>query len=265
MKRIISAIICSLIVFAAAFTPASAHDARLLDGAGLLDEYGMEAVTEALDSMSEQLEMELVIVTTDSTDGKEPRDYAADIYDYGDYGYNTTNDGIVLLIVMDDRYVGMTSTGKGRSVYSASVQNDMRGVITPYLSDGDYERAFLLFCELCSDAKDAYDRGESYDVNNYDYSEKMPLSVLIIASMIIGLIVALIAVLVMRSKMKSVKSRNEASDYVRPDSFSAAGNEIFLYRTVDRREKPQDNGSSSGGGSHTGSSGVGHTSTGGHF
>lgn len=264
MKRIISAIIFSLIVFAAAFTPASAQGARLLDGAGLLDEYSAEAVTEALDRMSEQLKMELVIVTTDSTDGREPRDYAADIYDYGDYGYNTTNDGIVLLIVMDDRYVGMTSTGKGRSVYTASVQNDMRDVITPYLSDGDYERAFLLFCELCSDAKDAYDRGESYDVSNYDYSEKMPLSVLIIASMIIGLIVALIAVLVMRSKMKSVRSRNEASDYVRPESFNSAGNEIFLYRTVDRREKPQDNGGSSGG-SHTGSSGVGHTSTGGHF
>ena len=263
MKRIISAIIFSLIVFAAAFIPASAHGARLLDGAGLLDEYSAEAVTEALDRMSEQLKMELVIVTTDSTDGREPRDYAADIYDYGDYGYNTTNDGIVLLIVMDDRYVGMTSTGKGRSVYTASVQNDMRDVITPYLSDGNYERAFLLFCELCSDAKDAYDRGESYDVSNYDYSEKMPLSVLIIASMIIGLIVALIAVLVMRSKMKSVRSRNEASDYVRPESFSSAGNEIFLYRTIDRREKPQDNGGS--GGSHTGSSGVGHTSTGGHF
>ncbi len=92
----------------------------------------------------------------------------------------------------------------------------------------------------------------------------MPLSVLIIASMIIGLIVALIAVLVMRSKMKSVRSRNEASDYVRPESFSSAGNEIFLYRTIDRREKPQDNRGSSGG-SHTGSSGVGHTSTGGHF
>ena len=168
MKRIISAIIFSLIVFAAAFTPASAHGARLLDGAGLLDEYSAQAVTEALDRMSEQLKMELVIVTTDSTDGREPRDYAADIYDYGDYGYNTTNDGIVLLIVMDDRYVGMTSTGKGRSVYTASVQNDMRDVITPYLSDGDYERAFLLFCELCSDAKDAYDRGESYDVSNYD-------------------------------------------------------------------------------------------------
>ncbi len=130
--------------FAAAFTPASAHGARLLDGAGLLDEYSAEAVTGALDRMSEQLKMELVIVTTDSTDGREPRDYAADIYDYGDYGYNTTNDGIVLLIVMDDRYVGMTSTGKGRSVYTASVQNDMRDVITPYLRDGNYERAFFL-------------------------------------------------------------------------------------------------------------------------
>ena len=241
----------------------SAHDARLLDKAGLLDDSEAEAVTDALDWTSDYCNMELVIVTVDTIGRTSPEDYAADIYDYGDYGYGQSNDGILLLIVMDDSYVGMTSTGGGRNVYTERVQNEIRKSITPYLSAGDYEKAFTMFAELCSDAKLSYDNGESYASDAGDYSEEMPVSVLIIASAVIGLIAALITVLVMRSKMKSVRSRNEAADYVREGSFNAAGNEIFLYRTVDRREKPRDNDSH--GGSHTGSSGVGHTSTGGHF
>ena len=241
----------------------SAHDARLLDKAGLLDDSEAETVTDALDWTSDYCNMELVIVTVDTIGRTSPEDYAADIYDYGDYGYGPSNDGLILLIVMDDSYVGMTATGNGRSVYNEHVQNEIRKSITPYLSNGDYKKAFTMFAELCSDAKFSYDNGESYTEDSSDYPEEMPLSVLIIASVAIGLIAALITVLVMRSKMKSVRSRNEASDYVREGSFSAAGDEIFLYRTIDRREKPRDNDSH--GGSHTGSSGVGHTSTGGHF
>jgi|GEM_PF-2804278 hypothetical protein len=58
----------------------------------------------------------------------------------------------------------------------------------------------------------------------------------------IGLIIALIVVMTMKAKLKSVKNRNEASDYVREGSFHlTSSSDVYLYRTVRRVAKPKNN------------------------
>ena len=58
----------------------------------------------------------------------------------------------------------------------------------------------------------------------------------------IGLIIALIVVMTMKAKLKSVKNRNEASDYVREGSFHlTSSSDVYLYRTVRRVARPKNN------------------------
>ena len=47
---------------------------------------------------------------------------------------------------------------------------------------------------------------------------------------------------IMRSQLKSVRRKNSASDYVRDGSFKVTNSrDIFLYRKVDRRQRPKEN------------------------
>jgi hypothetical protein len=69
-------------------------------------------------------------------------------------------------------------------------------------------------------------------------SEDVPVYGLIIIGLIAGLVIGLITVLVMKAKLKSVRKRNEASDYVRKDSFHlTSSSDVYLYRNVRRTER----------------------------
>lgn len=74
-------------------------------------------------------------------------------------------------------------------------------------------------------------------------------------------VIALIATGIMKGKLKSVNSRQEADHYIKDGSMQLTkNNELFLYRHVDRREKPKDTSLDSAGGSttHASSSGAMH-------
>ena len=78
----------------------------------------------------------------------------------------------------------------------------------------------------------------------------------------LGLIVALIATAIMRSKLKSVRHKYQAVDYVRPGSMNVTvAREIFLYHHVSRTPRPKDSDS----GTHFSSSGRSHGGGGGKF
>ena len=58
----------------------------------------------------------------------------------------------------------------------------------------------------------------------------------------VGLVIALIVFAVLMSQLKSVRVKREAQDYVREGSFHLTrSNDLFLYRTVDRRKIERDN------------------------
>ena len=94
---------------------------------------------------------------------------------------------------------------------------------------------------------------------------------LIGVSLLVGAIIGLIALLIARRGMNTVKSKGSATDYVRQNTFRITGRQdIFLYSNVTKTRRDTDSGSSeghSGGGSsvHTSSSGHSHGGGGGHF
>jgi len=58
----------------------------------------------------------------------------------------------------------------------------------------------------------------------------------------IGVVVGLIVVLIMKSQMKTVRFQSGADSYVDEDRLELTGrSDIFLYQTVTRHAKPQNN------------------------
>ena len=81
MKRTLTLLTLLLALLALLVLPAAAADLpRLVDNADLLMADDAEALLADLDSRSEALQFDIVIVTVDSLDGETPRNYAAVSY-----------------------------------------------------------------------------------------------------------------------------------------------------------------------------------------
>ena len=145
------------------------------------------------------------------------------------------------------------------------------------MKSADYAGTFFRFADLCDRFTDQAKKDRPYDTSNLPIDEGLeglerlpvkPLSFKYIPiSLGIGLVIALIAVSVMKSKLKTVRYKAEANSYVRPGSMNiTVSRDLFLYRTVAVSPKPKSNGDSDGGSStHTSSSGSTHGGGGGSF
>ena len=99
MKRTLTLLTLLLALLALLVLPAAAADLpRLVDNADLLMADDAEALLADLDSRSEALQFDIVIVTVDSLDGETPRNYAEDFFWYNNYGLGEDRDGALLLV-----------------------------------------------------------------------------------------------------------------------------------------------------------------------
>ena len=84
-------------------------------------------------------------------------------------------------------------------------------------------------------------------------------------ALVIGFVLAKIVVGVMKGQLKTVRYQAAADSYVKSGSMDITeSRDMFLYHTVTRTEKPE-NDSSSGSSTHTSSSGTTHGGGGGKF
>jgi len=63
----------------------------------------------------------------------------------------------------------------------------------------------------------------------------------IVVGAVIGVIVAIIVMLCIKAQLSSVHMQHAAKNYIKPGSFHlTTSREIYLYKKVDRQEKPKD-------------------------
>lgn len=236
--------------------PTLAASLRLVDSADLLSDAEESALLSELDRVSAELNFDVVVVTTDDTEGLSTMEYADDFFDYNGYGYGADRDGILLLIDMQNRVAWMSTSGYGITAFTDAGIDYILAQFKDTLSDGEYNDACTLFVEKCVDFVNKARAGAPYDVDNLPKSPFGFAKAFVIA-LGIGFVFALIVVGSMKSKLKTVVKQRAAANYQRPGSLSLLGSsEYFLYSQVDRTEKSS---SSSGGSStHTSSSGRTH-------
>lgn len=204
---------------------------------------------------------DIVVVTANSSDGKTAEAYADDYYDYNGYGYDSEYSGVILYIDMGDRAWHISTCGKGIRVFTDRRIDSAGERIVPYMSGGDYYSAFGEFVSCADDYIEMYESGDAGTASERNYGN------ILLVSAAIGLIIALIVCLIMKSQLKTAVKQFGAGNYIRRGSMNVQyARDIFLYKNVSRVRIETDSGGHGGGSStHTSSGGRTHGGGGGHF
>ena len=262
MRKIVFKVLCAVLLAFSISIPVFAwSDVPLLvDDADLLSSSEEQLLLNALHEISQNQQMDVVVVTVDSLQGKTPRNFADDFYDYNGYA----KDGVLLLVCMGSRDWYVSTTGFGITVVTDAGLNYMSNCFLDDLSDGYYYDAFMTYANLCDEFITQAKTGRPYDVGNLPKGA-FPLGKNLLISLVVGFVVALITTGIMRSQLKCVHLQSGAGNYVKKDSLRVTNSkEMFLYRQVHKREKPKQN-SSGGSSTHRSSSGRSHGGGGGKF
>lgn len=248
----------------ATYTFAAQDMPRLTDNANLLTADEKEEILTKLDEISERQQTDIVIVTTNTLDGKTPANYADDFYDYNGYGYGDEKDGVLLLISMEDNDWQISTCGYGMTAITDDGIEYISDKFLTYLKDKNYANAFLTFAQLCDEFITQAKTGQPYDGSHMPKNPFNALTSLIVSAGI-GIVLSLIITGLMKAKLKSVKMQSAATNYVKSNSMNLTeSRDMFLYNTISRSEKPKSNGAG-GSSSHTSSSGRTHGGSGGKF
>lgn len=245
MKKIICVLFALVMCISLSSVCLAKDPSRLVDAADILTDAEEETLLAQLDEISERQELDVVIVTVETVGAKSMQEYADDYYD--EMGYS--GDGILLLVATEEGARGevwISTCGYGIDVLSDSDIDDVLDTFAKQYRIGNYLKAFGNFAIDCDTLIT-----EEYESDKFD-----PVFSGVIA-VAVGLVVALIGTGIMKGKLKSVRFRSEATEYVKSGSLNVSeSRDFFLYRTVTRRERPKNN--SNGSSTHTSSSGRTH-------
>ena len=261
MKKQFGILLFSLILIVCMTTAISAASMpRLVDGADLLTDSEEITLLSMLDEISERQMLDVVIVTTNTLEGKSPMAYADDFYNYNGYGFGASYDGVLLLVSMEDRDWWISTCGYGITAFTDYGIDCLADRFLSDLGSGYYADAFGIFAEGCDEYITLARNGKPFDIS----AEPFDASGAMMIAVVIGLIAAFIVTASMKGQLKSVRQQS-AGSYLKQDSMRITDSrDLYLYRNVSRVRRQTE---SSGGGSstHTSSSGRSHGGGGGKF
>lgn len=239
----------------------------VVDNADLLTLTEENELSEKLQDISDELQFDVVVVTTNSIGSKTATEYADDYFDYNGYGRGSNNDGALFLVDMGDRKWAISTSGYGIEAIVDSALDDMEEEIVPYLKSGDYDGAFNEFADLTYDIVNDAKNGKSYSNSTTSTTKNHKnIGTNLIVAFSIGAGISLIIILVYRSKLKPVKFQKEAKEYIVPGSFNLRrSDDVFLYFNITKVPIPKNNDSDDSGSFHSSSSGSSHGGSSGSF
>ena len=239
----------------------------VVDNADLLTQTEENELSEKLQDISDELQFDVVVVTTNSTGSKTATEYADDYFDYNGYGRGSNNDGALFLVDMGDRKWAISTSGYGIEAIVDSALDDMEEEIVPYLKSGDYDGAFNEFADLTYDIVNDAKNGKLYSNSTTSTTKNhKDIGTNLIVAFSIGAGISLISILVYRSKLNPVKFQKEAKEYIVPGSFNLRrSDDVFLYFNITKVPIPKNNDSDDSGSFHSSSSGSSHGGSSGSF
>ena len=259
MKKWISFLICALLVlsisipaFAAGGSPKIIDEADLLSSA---EEAKLETMAKKL---ADEYQIDVVILTVYSLNGKDITAYADDYLDYNGYGIGADHSGVLLMLSMEYRDWAISTCGDGIQALTDYGQDQLMDAVLDYLGNDDYYDGFRTYLNELDYYFEAWANGEPID-NGMRFS-----FINILVALAIGLVAGGITTSVMQAGMRTAKPQRSAQSYMKTGSYYLSGQrDIFLYSHTSKVRKPT---SSSGGSStHRSSSGRSHGGSRGKF
>ncbi|QQZ11616.1 TPM domain-containing protein [Heyndrickxia vini] len=211
-----------------------------------------KAELEALSSkLSKERNTAFLIITVNGTEGKNFVQYVEDFYDEKAPGYDKPHGNTAILFLdMKNRDVHLEGYKKAEDYLGNNRLDSIRKKITPFLSSGDYFKAFSSFITLSHEYM-GYRPGISPDNLVFKWWFQ-----LIVAIGLAGVIVGLMAY--RTGGRVTVNSHTYLNSN---QSRIINKSDRFVRQTVTKQKKPSNNNNSGGGGisrgghSHSGSSG----------
>lgn len=225
---------------------------KIYDFAELLTVQQIEEMESISNEYSEKRQVDIIILTTNSTQGKGAQKYMEDFYDENGLGYDKPHGNTAILTIdMENREVYVAGFYKGKEYLDNTRCDLIRKKITPDLSEGNYYEAFNSFIELSYRYM-----GIRPGVNPENVLFKLWFQVL--ASMII----AGASVMVMAYRSGGKDTTVSGTYLNEKNSKITDKRDIYVRTEITKHKKPSDNdndnnggGVSSGGHSHSGSGG----------
>lgn len=227
---------------------------RVVDEGNLLTDSEIEALEYDLKTISEDLNMDVAVVTLETLGDKTSMEAADDFYD--EHGYS--EDGCIFLVCLEERDYWLSTSGDMIPILTDRKIESIGDQVREYLSDGNYAEGFHEYGDMVELAVNSY-------IAEQNRGFFRPVRVLI--SFIISAIISFLIMLGYKSQVHNVKSQSGAGAYLDRDSVNIYHRQDrFLYTQVTHTPKPQENRSSGGGSStHVSSSGHTHGGGGGKF
>lgn len=248
-------------------TPLVDASLKVYDFGEVLSDEDEKLIYDKLLELSNNINMDVLFLTVDlpySYD-KVNEDYAADFYDYNDFGIDKENYSGVLLLrntYSADPYFNVYTFGNAQLYFDYDRCEKMLDDIYPSFHSGDYVSGINTFT---SDFNSFYRSGIAYSKKNYKVDKDGFLykvySTPFVLITIISSVITLIVCLILRGKNKMVKDKLDTSKYI---GFNGVNLSVMVDNLVNSFVTSHTRESSySSGGSSRGSSGGGHSSGGG--
>ncbi len=276
MKRLFCLLLSLTLLFPAVGAVATSLP-RIVDRAELLTEDEADRLEDKARTLTDTYQMDVVILTVHSLDGKSSEEFADDYFDEKGYGISDQYSGILLLLSMEYRDWAISTSGEAIFALTDGNTQQVFSEIAEYLSQDRYYDAFDAYLDALEPYLYAYAQGAPLDdpLNGHDgpgtfipgthedtvyhtrkdaswYGKRIGIG------LVIGLVCALIVLLVMRAQMNTAKAQRSASSYVTGGSPQITRRQdIFLYSQV-RKVKKQETDSGGGSSVHRSSSGRSH-------
>jgi uncharacterized protein len=226
---------------------------RLFDNGDFLSEANEKALTSKMNALSDSHNIDVIILLDKGLFDDDLSSFELDSsmlsYCKGFFSkHSATGNGVMLMISLDCQYRDYYFFSKGDCEKKINTDRSLDLIedsSRPFIERNDFYNASIKFLE----AVDARMSAPPPAVTDY-ILEYLPIT------FIVALIIALVAVLIMKAQLSSVRPKAHAGDYSVHSSFNVRlSRDIFLYRTVRKTPKPKN--TSSGGGSRGGGGGGG--------
>ena len=253
-------------------TPYVDSSKKIYDFTDILTDSEERILKEKIDEFISKYHTELIIMDyyLVYNEDKQNEDFAADFYDYNDFGLDYPKyDGILLFrnVYEEDPYFDMYTFGDAQLYFSHSDYDYILDNIYYDLKEHNYLNGFTDFIKYVSEK---YERGISSELKDYyvddmGYLHKHFRPVYIIISSV-SFVISLWIVCHFINKNKMIKKATLAEDYLNKDSINyKVKNDKLISKHLSSYVMSDSSSSGGGGGYHSsgGSSGGGHSSGGG--
>lgn len=250
-------------------TPLVDADEKIYDFSDILTDEEEKHLKNKIDEFIDKTGMDVVILTNNlpySYD-EENEDYAADFYDYNDFGIDFDNYSGVILFrnTYSSPYYGAYWFGDAQLYYKTRTDSILDDIYYD-IKNGNYRNGFDVFLNRLDTY---YDDGIPYEMKNYyiddmGYLKRKYVFPWMTAFLVAGIGTAIImSILIKKNKM--IRKAAEASNYLNKDSVKySVKNDILVGSHTTHYTVSSSSGGGGGHSSSSGSSGGGHSGGGRH-